>query len=303
MTGVGLPRSHPAVSHVTARALLASQHPDLAHLPLGARHDGWDMAMFRLGDDLAVRMPRTSTAVESLEAESTLAARLSEAWTFPFPRVLRRGEPGQGFPWPWSVVAWLEGDIAAEVPLHAGAGEPVGAALAQIHQPAPPDARFNSEQSVPIRAREPATLEFLAALARSAGPNGERLNSALAHEMWSAAAHAPAPEPDDTVWSHADLHGFNVLSDGGRFAGIIDWADIAGCDPAVDLGFLFTFMPAAGVSRAWSRYASVTGRAGDALWARARGIGLSKCADLARWDRPKVSATGWRGLVALGVAA
>jgi aminoglycoside phosphotransferase (APT) family kinase protein len=106
--------------------------------------------------------------------------------------------------------------------------------------------------------------------------------------------------PDDAarVWIHADLHPFNVISLGGRFGGIIDWSDISGGDPAVDLGFLHLLLPADAVARAFDSYGGVD----PATVARARGVALVKAATLAVVHREVVAAIGWRTLVELGIA-
>src|SRR5660397_175265 len=103
-----------------------------------------------------------------------------------------------------------------------------------------------------------------------------------------------------SVCSRADFHGANVLSHDGAFGGIVDWGSMAMCDPAVDLGFVHTLMPRAGVDAAFAEYGRLTGRVDDDFRARARGIALSKCVGVAMSPRPVTTAMGWRGLVALG---
>jgi len=78
---------------------------------------------------------------------------------------------------------------------------------------------------------------------------------------------------------------------------------MAMCDPAVDLGFTHTLMPREGVDAAFAEYGRLTGRVDADFLARARGIALSKCIGVALSPREVTSAMGWRGLVALGVAA
>src|SRR6186713_2058499 len=82
--GVINPR-HPANTAETVRALISDQHPDLAGLAVGAEFVGADMVMYRLGDELAVRLPRSQNTVGSLEAESHWLGQVSANWTFPFP--------------------------------------------------------------------------------------------------------------------------------------------------------------------------------------------------------------------------
>ncbi|WNM27715.1 phosphotransferase [Demequina capsici] len=293
------PPAHPSITPRTVAALLADQHPELADLPLGPRFDGWDCAMFRLGDSLAVRLPRTQPAVTFLQTEMHWVPQLRGAWEFPSPEFTAHGQPGHGYPWPWAVITWIPGDTADEVPLLADAGAAVGRALAQVHAVAPADAPFNIEQSIPMADRDPKTTERVLRAHESGGPHGERLDTDAALELWSAAL-AAAPNAE-WVWSHADLHGANVLSHAGAFGGIFDWGSMAMCDPAVDVGFTHALMPAAGVEDVLAAYDKETGRVDDAFVARARGIGLSKAVGMALSPREVTQRMAWRTLEALGL--
>ncbi|MCB2412306.1 phosphotransferase [Demequina sp. TTPB684] len=294
------PVAHPSITLETVTALIAEQLPDHTHLELGERFDGWDCAMFRLGDALAVRLPRTQDAVRFLQAEMHWVPQLSGGWDFPAPTFVAHGLPSHGYPWPWAVVTWVPGDTADAVPLDADAGTSVGRALAQVHTPAPDDAPFNVEQSIPMADRDVKVRERVARLAATIGPAGERIDTEAAAAIWTEAL--AASEHAEWVWSHADLHGANVLSHGGAFGGIVDWGSMAMCDPAVDLGFAYTLMPREGVDDAVAEYGRLTGRVDANLLARMRGIALSKCVGVALSPRPVTTAMGWRGLVALGAA-
>ncbi len=140
-------------------------------------------------------------------------------------------------------------------------------------------------------------------LSRRGGPDGEQLDAGAALALWNAAAGLPEVPRDEWVWSHADLHGGNVLSHAGVFGGIADWGSMAACDPAVDLGFAYSLMPGAGVASMLREYGQLTGRVDDALVARARAIGLAKCVGIAMVERPASRAMGWRGLEALGLVS
>lgn len=291
------PDEVPLSADVVA-ALLAEQHPDLAALPVGRRYSGWDMAMYRLGDDLAVRLPRLATSVSSLEAELRRVPELSRGWTFPTQRVVRVGAPGDAYPWPWAVVTWLPGVPASERPLGAVAGPALGRALAEIHVPVPDGvvAPFNREQSIALAERGPGLASSLERVASAASSRGVRLDRAAADAIWAEALAAPVDLPRS--WIHADLHPYNLLSDDGRLGGIIDWADVAGGDPATDLGFLWLSLPADGVAAAVEAYGGVSA----ATLARARGVALALAAGWATWEGEELTvATGWRALEALGV--
>ncbi len=301
------PPDEVPISAELVQTLVAEQHPDLAHLPVGRRHEGWDMAMFPLGDGLALRLPRRAVAVSSLEAEIRWVRLLSPGWTFPTQRIERVGDPGAGYPWPWAVVTWLPGQVAASHPLDASAGPALGRALTEVHVPAHPEAPFNDEQSVSLAEREPTLLTRLDEVAAAAPGRGQRLDRERADQIWHAAVTAPVDLPRS--WIHADAHPFNLVSQGGAFAGIIDWADIAAGDPATDLGFLWLDLPAAGVAAALDAYgagshwAEGTPRgASPATRARAHGTGLALAVDFATWDTPATSSIGWRALGELGVA-
>jgi aminoglycoside phosphotransferase (APT) family kinase protein len=295
------PPAHSSITLDTVTALVAEQLPHHAHLSIGERFDGWDCAMFRLGNGLAVRLPRTEGAVRFLQAEMHWVPQLSGGWNFPAPVFLAHGLPAHGYPWPWAVVPWVPGDMADAVPLDADAGADVGRALAQVHTPAPDDAPFNIEQSIPMGDRDVKVRERVARLAAAPGPAGESIDTEVAEAIWEDAL--AAAEHTEWVWSHADLHGANVLSHAGAFGGIVDWGSMAMCDPAVDLGFTYTLIPRAGVDAAFAEYGRRTGRVDADFLARARGIALSKCVGVALSPRPVTAAMGWRGLVALGVAS
>jgi len=295
------PPAHESISVATARALVDAQAPEYSHLPLGQHFEGWDCAMYRLGGALAVRLPRTEHAVKFLLAETRWLPELSPGWDFPYPHFPFVGEPGAGYPWEWAIVAWLPGDMAVDVPLLASEGPTLGRALAQVHQMAPGEAPVNIEQSIPMRDRAERTLRRVRLLAEQGGPGGEALDEVAAVSVWTAGLAVPDPPREEFVWSHADLHGGNVLSIDGGFGGIVDWGSMAACDPAVDLGFAYSLMPAEGVEAMFAEYGRLTGRVDDALVARARAIALSKCVGIAMNDRPDTKAMGWRGLEALGL--
>src|SRR5690554_5193168 len=189
----GPPRAHPAISRETVRALVDEQDPDLANLPLGERFDGWDMAMYRLGGDLAVRLPRVERAVSSLISEMRFVPRLSTGWDFPFPQVVRSGLPGHGFPWPWAIVTWVPSATADRVPLSTEAGPRIGRAIAHIHQTADADAPFNAEQSLDFADRQADFDWALEQLGDGRGPAGERLDRRRIDALWAAALDSPEP--------------------------------------------------------------------------------------------------------------
>ena len=91
------------------RRLLASQLPRWADLPLAyVESAGTDNALYRLGDDMVVRLPRIAAATKPIEKEHAWLPRLGPLLPLPIPVPLAKGAPGEGYPWPWSVYGWLE---------------------------------------------------------------------------------------------------------------------------------------------------------------------------------------------------
>src|SRR5579872_6417051 len=102
MYPLGTPVAELAIDEALVLSLLTEQHPDLAHFPLRAMDAGWDNTMFRLGADLAVRLPRRAVTAALITHEQKWLPRLSKQLPLPVPAPLRIGQPALGYPWFWS---------------------------------------------------------------------------------------------------------------------------------------------------------------------------------------------------------
>ena len=145
------------------RALLQEQHPDLLDLKLVDIGEGWDNRLFRLGDDLAVRLPRRAASAHLIEHEQRWLPSLSGRLPLAVPVPRRTGLPGHRFPWSWSITSWFPGQTALKAPprdLEATAVA-LGQFLGALHQPAPPDAPHNPWRGVPLGDRDKALREHL----------------------------------------------------------------------------------------------------------------------------------------------
>jgi aminoglycoside phosphotransferase (APT) family kinase protein len=148
------------------RRLLAEQHPDLAGLTLEPAAHGWDNVTYRLGDELAVRLPRRALGADLIGHEQRWLPALAPPLPLPVPVPVRLGRPGCGYPWAWSVVPWLPGRPAAVAP----PADPLAAAvtlgefLGALHTPAPADAPVNPYRGVPLETRDGTVRERLARL-------------------------------------------------------------------------------------------------------------------------------------------
>jgi len=216
--------------------------------------------MFRLGDDLAVRLPRRQIAVSLILHEQRWLNLLAPRLPLPIPAPVAVGEPGHGFPWRWSIIPWIEGEPVDQAPLCVEQGPALAAFLRALHQPAPPDAPENPSRGVRLETRRERLDQCLDRL-RAASD----LITPAIDRAWRDALAAPVCETG--VWLHGDMHAQNVLSKDGRLAGVIDWGDMCGGDPAVDLCSVWGLLPHASARAAALKAYGPD----DALLSRARG--------------------------------
>lgn len=265
-----MPAAEVAVTTGLVRALLREQHPDLGTRPLRIVANGWDNVMLRLGDDLAVRVPRRAAAAQLVLNEQRCLPVLAPRLPVAAPVPVRVGVPSDavGFPWPWSVVPWIEGRSVTDVAPgeRAALARPLADVMAALHVAAPADAPENPVRGVPLATRE---APFRDRVGSGVVPDGERLLA-----LWTRLARTPAWD-GPPVWLHGDPHPANLVAtpagDGpARLAAVVDFGDVTSGDPASDLATAWlTFGPDA---RTEFR-ARVTELSGtdDATWDRALG--------------------------------
>lgn len=253
------------------RRLLAAQHPQWATLPIApVTSSGTDHALFRLGDELCVRLPRVASAAAQVDKERAWLPRLAPRLPLAIPAPRAIGAPGDGHPWGWSVQRWLPGVDAATASIRddveaAGAlGAFVVALRACDASGAPPHGAHNFGRGAPLADRDDAVRAALAALRDGDGVDVDAARAAW-HEARSTPPHAGAP-----TWVHGDLAPGNLLVDGGRLSAVIDFGGLAVGDPAVDVMAAWTVFD--GAARDAFRAAIACD---DATWARGRGWALS----------------------------
>ncbi len=182
----GGPPAEVTIDNRLVQTLLTEQHPDLANLPLTQVGEGWDNVLFRLGEDLAVRLPRRAASAPMIEHEQRWLPELARRLPLPVPTPIRMGRPGSGFPWSWSVVRWLPGMTAvAELRNPQAVAASLGRFLRALHQPAPEDAPRSPFRSIPLDARTARLHEHLDQLGDVI--NRERVLSAVGSPRRDAA--------------------------------------------------------------------------------------------------------------------
>ena len=207
--------------------LVATQFPQWGHLPLTeVRSAGTDNTIYRLGGGLAVRLPRRPGAVAEVARQQRWLPRLAPLLPLAVPVPLARGVPGPGFPFPWLVYRWLDGQNVLDEPdldlpdAAVRLGRFV-AALQRIDATGgPPSFRGGPLSTLDHRVRgEIGDL----------GADGT-VNPRLATAAWEAALAAPAWD-GAPVWVHADLYPVNLLARHGRLAAVIDFGGLGVGDP------------------------------------------------------------------------
>jgi aminoglycoside phosphotransferase (APT) family kinase protein len=270
---MGTPRMHDdeiSTDVALVRRLVDAQFPDWAALPIRPFDSaGSDNAIYRLGDDLVVRLPRRAgRTVDSLDKEVEWLPRLAPLLPLEIPVPLARGEPGEGYPCDWAVYRWLDGETAtAELisdPQQAAADLAAFLAALQGVDPAggPLPGEHNFLRGVPLVTRDDSVRGAIAAL------KGE-LDTVTVAAAWEAALEAPDWQ-GPAVWIHGDFGDGNLLVERGRLSGVIDWGGLALGDPACDLIAAWSFLPA----DARETFREALG-VDDATWARGRGWALS----------------------------
>jgi aminoglycoside phosphotransferase (APT) family kinase protein len=249
--------------------LLAVQFPQWADLPIEPVHSaGTDNAIYRLGSDLAVRLPRIHRATGQMDKEHQWLPRLAPLLPLAIPVPLAKGTPGEGYPWQWSVYRWLAGENAT-IERIADPGQAARdlahfiAALQRIDPTGgPPPGPHNFFRGVPLAMRDSETRAAIATL------HGTLDASALT-AAWEAALQAPAWH-GLPIWIHGDLQPLNLLVQQGRLSAVIDFGGLGVGDPACDLIVAWNLLSTQ--TRDIFRAALPVD---DATWARGRGWALS----------------------------
>lgn len=283
------------------RSLLADQHPDLADLEITEVANGWDNVIYRLGDEMTVRVPRRQMAAQLVESEQRWLPMLAERLTIAIPAPIRIGRPALGYPWSWSVNPWFDGDVAASSTFNEPRSEArrLGGFVAALHVPAPKDAPPNPYRGHFVGRNTPtflARVEQIAADLERLVTGGAAAVRARWAELVDVAPFAAAP-----TWLHADLHSANVIVEGGCISAVVDFGDICAGDPATDLAIAWMLFDDA--DRAVFRSAAAAdGRdVDDAMWQRGEAWALHFAVIylLQSGDNPVMRSIGRRLIAAL----
>ncbi|MEI3866955.1 MULTISPECIES: phosphotransferase [unclassified Microbacterium] len=267
----GMPPADVQITSALVAGLIRRSVPDVGSETLSAQPAarGWDCETWRLGEKLAVRLPRRAAAAAGVAHEQAVMRSLSEnlaAADVGAPDVVFAGRPDETFPYPWSVVTWHEGSTGLDVAREdrRAWAAPLAHALRAIHRTAPGDLPANPARGGALSTRAESVARHLSALretstvgARDIGLLARLWDEGLAADGWRG---APA-------LIHGDLHPGNLIARGPRLVAVIDFIDVAPGDPAYDLAAAWLCFDADG-RRAFIRNTEDVFAADD--WIRAR---------------------------------
>ncbi|MFD4239971.1 aminoglycoside phosphotransferase family protein [Streptomyces sp. NPDC058542] len=248
------------------RCLLREQHPDLAGLAVREVAGGWGNQMWRLGEELAVRVQRRDPTPELQLKERRWLPVLAPRLPLPVPTPVRFGEPSERFPQHWTVMTWVPGEPLDHGSISRGdhAADTLAGFLRALHVAAPADAPI----AAGFRTRPGNCADSFETFFQAVAPDDL---AADVRAVWDDAVAAPAWE-GPPVWVHGDLHPANVVVSDGTLAGIVDFGDMFAGDPAWDLSAAWVLLPAGTAPRFFDGYAHADG----AAVRRARGLAAMK---------------------------
>lgn len=247
--------------------LLREQVPHLSDLGVRVSPaSGSSNWVFRVGEHLAVRLPRSDDYVADLENEMRWLPRLGPRLSAAVPEVVAVGRPSAAFPRPWAVVSWVPGDLplALDDAQQALLARSLGQFVRSLHAADASDAPPGPERWG-YRCGEPVTDTIDRWAQHAADELADLFDPRRVREAWRRLREVPAAS-EAPCWVHTDLSEENLLVRAdGRLAGVIDFGGIGVGDRSVDLLYAWSIFDAP-AREAFRVAAGVV----DSTWARAR---------------------------------
>ena len=220
------------------KKLISTQFPEWKDLPIQkVASSGWDNKTFHLGGNMTVRLPSAAEYELQVEKEHRWLPKLGPFFSLAIPEPIAMGEPGDGYPWKWSIYRWIEGDSAASTKIadqcrFANDLAQFLAALQKIDAAEGPTPGLHSfHRGGALKVYDDETRRSLEGLKG-------KIDTKTATEMWEEAiaidwVRAP-------VWVHGDISAGNLLVKDGKLHAVIDFGQLAIGDPACDMQIAWT---------------------------------------------------------------
>ena len=249
-----------------AAALIARDRPDWAGLPVALAGGGSDNVMFRLGDDLVVRMPRTAGGVGSLRKERAWLPRLAPALPVRIPEPVHAGSPSDEYPLEWSVYRWIDGAPPASdtVTDWRRFGDDLATVVRDLHRVDLMGARRSGDLSWYRGGSLRETERWVPPAFDEARPLvGDELDLDRLEEWWRRGLALPDSSAAH-VWLHGDLRPGNLLAARGRLHAVIDFGALSVGAPDAEHAAVWD-LPRAARDAYWNAL-----HLDEATWLRAR---------------------------------
>lgn len=249
--------------------LITSQFPQWSHLSIRALSSaGTDNALYRLGDEMVVRLPRVYSASKQIDKEHQWLPRLAPYLPLAIPHPLVKGEPTDDYVWHWSIYQWLAGEDATVTPVADEHQTAVTLAefLLALHRVdltgGPLPGEHNFFRGVPLSMRDKSTRSAITSLQNI-------FDVKIILKVWDNSLKASSWDKPP-CWIHGDLIPTNLLVQNGRLSAVIDFGGLGMGDPACDLLIAWNFLSA----KARNTFRT-TLSVDDDTWTRGRGWALS----------------------------
>lgn len=257
------------VDEQLVRDLIQSQCPQWSELPLkSVASSGTDNALFRLGSEYIVRLPR----IEWGEGSANKSTNKEYEWLPKIARFLRtsisepifKGNANESYPWQWIVAKWNEGynpEFEKENE-YAELAKDLAIFLNDLH-------RIKLSNG-PTSRRGVSLKEVDAETKKAIGELTEELDTQSVTLLWNLLSNTPAWN-QNPVWVHGDFLPGNILIQNNRLSAVIDFTDVGMGDPACDLIVAWALLNAQSRKTFRENLENID----DDTWQRGRGWALS----------------------------
>jgi aminoglycoside phosphotransferase (APT) family kinase protein len=235
---------------------------------------GSSNALFRLGGDKLVRLPRQPGGGAIIDKEAAWLPYVASRVTVAVPEVVGVGEPDLHYPERWAISTWLQGTraTAPRSGLPASRTEGLARDLAQflvelrgmdVPESSSDDPALSWYRGQPLWELD-ADFRLAAARCRDLGISFD-IDQAL--HVWDRAVDGSRAIEPATSWYHGDLLCENLLlHESGGLAAVLDFGGLAVGDPTIDLVVAWEALDEDG-RRVLRRTLNVD----DATWVASRG--------------------------------
>ena len=263
------------------RRLVSRAMPAAAHLPVRPlAASGSTNALFRLGDELLVRLPRQPGGSATISKEAAWLPVLGPLLPVSVPDVVSVFEPDQDYPERWSVVRWIDGAPPEVVdpdtpvdPRREGLAEDLAVVVramgrAEVPAGALTDPHLRWYRGEPLATMDEDTRDNIE---RCRSLDGFGFDLDAAERVWADAMTLPGTTDRASArWYHGDLAAENLLVRDGALTAVLDFGGLSVGDPTVDLVVAWEVLD----PPARERFRTQVG-VDDATWLRGRAWALS----------------------------